>query len=621
MGAQFPNAFPDPLRAAAKASLTALLPALALGLLAGCISDGPNQTGGKYLSDHGVLLENPLYHVTLKGFPVDSSWFIDNEPGHVNDSLLLAGRAGRFTAEPRFVFQIEDTAYLDSIGADESTFRLSLASPTWKDAGIWKDNGDAVLRGLADSARDSLAFEVLSWDFTDSGLTGNAWKDSLGPWNRRFFFNSDTTAVLPAPAARDTIVLNVRGAYATATQQHPLPNLHALLAQRNSRKHSIQMRLVPAAPSGASDTVPAMLRLGGNWARYDVTRMPLLLVGHPDSARTSVAKNRIAPASLGTDAYAVTYTLRYSGPRDALVVPKARGLHVTFDRARLLDSLDAALVRQGKVPAPRTTESLSLAYFVPFAAVTLPIQPASLEGGLPVEVKLITAVDTLLGDTLTGASQVTIVRLGEKQTPWYTTEAAHPDRIRNRISLAYDATGDADLRRVILAYSTDSSLNDTVYLPVGGTTQLKSSSGVYGTGSQIFLDVEAAEDSLIARSYVNTHTFTDKSGFRDPATGEDVTVLDSLIKRFVQPQDSAIRLRATAGVQALLNRTRLGTSAREDFEFRPTAEAFNPAAVNTSNDTLAHQAEFPVLTTLVPRTEGGVLKVDLEVYLYPLRAR
>jgi hypothetical protein len=380
----------------------------------------------------------------------------------------------------------------------------------------------------------------------------------------------------------------------------------------------VHLRLIPDSV-GLPDSVSAMLRLGGQWA-YDGTKRPTLLFGPDLRADTIPAKLRVGPLRLSDERLAVAYTLRYGGPAGTLVVPLQRGLHVTLDRDRLLDSLETGLIRQKIVPPPRPTGPLSLAYYVPFAAISLPIAPAKLEGDLPVQVRLRTAIDTLLGEGPGALTREDRVGLDSSITPWYTTEVGHPETIVNKVSLAYAAKGDS-LRRVILGFSKDSLGNDTVFLPVGGKAQLSFSLSGYGKTNLLNIQVEAGASQLIARSYLSLRSADEANSFRDPATGETVTDLDSLLPRFVHPKDETIRLRATAGIQTLLNRTDLGDDARHDFEFRPYPWAYEDSAVTIRGDVLAHEVVFPVLSTLQPRIESGVLSVDLDVYLYPLKAR
>jgi len=591
------------------------------GLLAGCISDGPNKTGADYLGDHGIILANPMYHVKISGFPVDQYWTTDAEPSHLNDTILLAGVQGPFTAEPRFAFEITDTGFLDSLG-DSTSLRLSLSTPIFQNVGIFTDNGVQALKSLDDTGkvRDHLDFAVLAWDFSNPGLSDDVWNDSVAQRNRRFLIRGDTLARLGPPTTVDTIRLQVAGAYSLRAQLQAKTLRHLLdtLSSRKSHVHQIQMRLIPLPGSDSADTLPAMLRLGGQWA-YDDSHRPSLLFGRNLPSDSLDRHNRAVPMDVGSGQMGVSYTLRYSGPRTDMVVPLQRGLHVSFDRARLMDSIDSALSRQHYPVPPRPTGALSLQYYVPFASITLPIRKPTLEAGLPVQVRLITAVDTLLGDTQNGMTREDRIPLGDSVTAWYTTEIGHPEVIVNKVSLAY-APVDSLLRRVILSFSKDSANNDTVFLPVGGMGQINEAMTGYGKSNLLHIELQAGTDTLIAKSYLSVRSGQENSAFRDPITG-DPEPIDSLLPRFVNPESDSIPLRATGGVRALLNRTLLGTDARQEFEFRPYFRAFNPKAARAVGDSVAHEVVFPVLSVIPPRIDSGALSIDFDLYLYPLKAR
>lgn len=609
----FPTSLPGSLRAIAKAAL----PSLAAGLLAACISDGPNQTGGEYLGRHGVILQNPMYHVKVKGFPVAGFWTTDAEPDHLDDTVLLAGIQGPFTAEPRFSFLVTDTTLLDS------AVRLSLSTPTWQGVGPWKENGTPALVRMYDSnSVDSIRFRVLAWDLSDSGITAaKAWDESVSVRTRRFLTKGDTLAALPDADAEDSVWLKVKQAYKEKSQlqARALPGLGKILSGRKGRKHLVHLRLIPDT-AGVPDSLSAMLRLGGQWA-FEPTKRPSLLFGTGQAADAIAAKLRVGPIAVGRTGAGVSYTLRYAGGAPGtMVVPMERGLHVTLDRDRLLDSLEAGIVRLKEVPPPRPTGSFSLAYFVPYATISLPIEPARLDGDLPVKVRLRTGVDTLLSEGPGAITREDSVGLGSSITPWYTTEVGHPETVVNKVSVSYAALGPS-LRRVILGYSKDTVLNDTAILPIGGKTQLGATLSGYGKNNSLNIQVEADSTRLIVRSYLSVRSAEEINTFRDSTTGKTVSDLDSLLPRFVNPGDKGITLRATAGVQSLLNQAGSGTDARPDFEFRPYFRGYNDSAITTTGSVLAHEVVFPVLSTLQPRIESGALSVDLDIYLYPLKAR
>lgn len=616
----FPTSLPGSLRAISKAAL----PSLAAGILASCISDGPNHTGGEYLGEHGVILQNSMYHVQVKGFPVAGFWNTDAEPSHLNDTILLAGIKGGFRAEPRFSFWLQDTSLISALSDPDSSLRLSVSTPTWQGVGGWNDLGTSALKSLSDStayAVDSLRFRVLAWTLKDTGYASKDWQTAAKSWSNRFRAEGDTLSDLPKRDVEDTIWLKVKNAYKQTSQlqARELPHLKELLADGHGHKHLIHIRLVPDS-AGLPDSASAMLRLGGQWA-YTGSKQPSLLFGSPIlRADTIPSKFRLGPQSLGGGAIDVAYTLHYRDTSGAMVVPLARGIHLTLDRDRLFDSLEAGLLRQSVVPPPRGTGSLSLAYYVPFAAISLPILPAKLEGDLPVQVRLITGIDSLLAEGPGALTREDSIGLGSSIAPWYTTREGQPDVIVNKVSLAYAAAGDS-LRKVILAFSQDSAQNDTVFLAIGGKAQLSASLGGYGSSNRLIIQVEARENWVIARSYLSLRSGAEDNRFRDPATGKTVDDLDSLLPRFVNPDDKSIRLRATAGIQTLLNRAGLGGNARQDFEFRPHFRAYTDSAVNSAGTKMAREVAFPVLSTLQPRIESGALSVDLDVYLYPLKAR
>lgn len=635
------TAFPNSLRATAKASISRLLslkttlrmavPLAAAGLLAGCISDGPNQTGGAYLAGHGIVLENPLYHVVIKGFPVDSFWTTELEPGHLGDSILLAGRSGAWYAEPRFAWNLSDTSMIDSLAEGDTiartadtTLRLALTSPLM-------GHGAAGLKGLVSGAEgkvlDTARFAALSWVLNDSGISSDDWKDSINVWNRRFLFRGDSViyaagmAKIAPVTVTDTITLNIKDAYAAeGLQARGLPGLRKHLKKSPSRRHLVHMRLARLAGAGP-DTGSSMLRLGGDWGSDGHAYIgPCLLFGTPRTAFSAVAKNRLITLDAGNRTRGVNYALRYDGPRTDMLNAKIRGLHVTFDRARFMDSLDAALRRQGVTPAPRGSDPLSLSYFVPFAKIILPIDTPTLQGRFPLPVNMISMIDTLLGDTINGGIGEITLREGEtKDKIWTVSEVGRPETVRNHVGLRYKAI-DSSLNQVILTWSKDTAANDTLYIRDGETRQWNFS----GNSSKrtMNLMLAAGDDSLNVRSWLVVRRGLENNELRDAATGETIDELARKVPRFLKPGDQAIALRATGGIQALINRTNLGTTSLQDFQFEPAYRAVSDTARNSLGNLIGMEVPFPVLDVIPPKIDSvNGLAVDLDYYLYPLKAR
>lgn len=610
---------------------TLLSGAFALAM-SSCISDGPNQTGGEYLATHGILLQDSLLHVSLKGIPADTFWTtydapsriredldrLGGEPSHLGDTILLAGRSGGFTSEPRMSFQISDTSMLDSlVPGDSSSLRLTLAFPR-------PSFGLEELKASVEKAgsRDSIGFEVSSWDSTDAGLTEDAWKTRVAVLTRTFLYRQDTSGALPAPTAKDTIYLRSKTAYSDtgdAIQARTLPGLFRQLLKAPANKHLVHLRLT-YLPAPGPDSGAVMLRLGGQLGdNAGLANGPLLLFGKTASAKGGNSKNRLQTQAIGS-LRGVNYRLRYAGPPENMLTANLRGLHVVLDRARLLDSIDAFLVRNHMPVHPRSGESdFDLSYFVPFAKITLPVDTPTLEGGFPLEMRMVTAIDSLLGDTVKGGVRIDEVPSGSSKVLWYTFEPGHPENILDNVSISY-VTRDSDLRQVILSFSRDSSRNDSIYIRRGETKEMNTGLGGYGS-SRLMMTLEAGSSSLTVRSYLTVRPEFEKNAFKDPATGETVNDLIKLLPHYLKPGDTSITLRATHGFQRLLNRARTGTNILQDFEFRPASPSAVDTSVDKSGTNVPDKVPYPVLSVIPPKLNAGLLQVDVDMYLYPLKAR
>ena len=611
----------------------ALIGALAVisgASLISCISDGTNKTGGEYLGKNGILLQDSLFHVTLSDMPVDTFW--TTEPytiragevdlRHLGDTIILAGRTGKFTATPRMAFQVTDTSMFDSLVAgDSATLRLSLAFP--KPSYSFEE-----LKATVEAAgiRDSMAFEVAAWDSTDEGIDNDNWNAKVAEWNGQFLYRNDTVAALPRPTSLDTIFIKVTTAYkADSIQANALPNLFKTMLATPSDRHWVHLRLTPVA-GPAGDSGAAMLRLGG-WMgdnAFTLTKGPLLLFGKTATATVANDKNRLramAVASGNRTVRAVDYSLRYDGPRTDMLTDRQRGLTLVLDRAALLDSIDAALRRAGKTPQPRSTSGeFDLSYFVPFAKLTLPVDSVQLDGGFPLEMRLATETDSLLGDTL-GGFKIDSIALGVSKPMWFTTEPGKPDEVKETVSMSYESF-DGDLRRVTIKFSSrDSSFkNDTLYIQTGTTKDWISSAGNQ-SNSLLSMSLTADSASLTVRSYINFNKVDQSNVFRDPETGKSITDIIKLLPHYLKPGDTAITLRATTGFQRLLNRARSGIDRHQSFLIQPPRTPAVDTSVTVDGKNVPLTVPYPILSVIPPRLINGRLTVDVELYLFPLKAR
>jgi hypothetical protein len=609
----------------------ALTGSLAAAAFISCISDGANKAGGEYLAEHGIIFKDSLLHVSLKGMPVDTFWSSDAifprqgeaDARHLGDTILLAGRTGKFTAVPRMTFQITDTAMFDSLVAgDSTTLRLSLSFP--------KPNYSfAELRATVEAPgiRDSMAFEVAAWDSTDADIADDNWASKVSEWNGQFLFRNDTIAALPEPTSRDTIFIKVTSAYkADSIQANALPNLFKTMLAAPADRHFVHLHLTPvpgpAGPGPDGDSGAAMLRLGG-WmgdGSFTLTKGPLLLFGKTATATAGSDKNRLrAMAVPGTTVRAVDYSLRYGGSRTDMLTEKQRGLHLILDRAALFDSIDAALRRDGKPFQPRSTSGeFDLSYFVPFAKMTLPVDSVILDGGFPLEMNMATETDSLLGDDQ-GGFQVDTISLGAAKPLWLTSEIGRPEVIKETISLGYEAFN-GDLRRVILQFSSrDSSYkNDTLYIATGETKNWIANPN---TISSISMTLTAGSSTLTVRNYLSFHRIAENNDFRDPATGERITDIMKLVPHYLKPGDTSFTLRATTGFQRLMNRALSGTKRHQSFIIQPPARPAVDTLVTVNDVNVRVTIPYPILSVIPPKLTNGRLTVDVELYLFPLKAR
>lgn len=594
-------------RAGSRSSLAGLAGLAGALALTACLTDGPNRTGGEYLERHGLLLETPLHRIEVKDFPVASAFVGDLDPNRLGDSLLLAGRWRGFTSEARMAFDLVDTNYVDSLDSAGS-LRLSLSFPRPNRA---YEQLKPMVAGV-----ESMTFLVESWAY-DFSHTDKSRPDSLRALHNRFLVRQDTGALFKPDTCRDLIEVSVEAAYDTAggrdsIQVFRLPSLGRKLRERSTegRQWIVLMQLTHV-PEDSTEPA-AMLRFGGN---HGTLFTPMLLFGNPEGTAkhpaTVTAKQRVFPLALD-GRLAVNSRYRYAGSSTAMLTGKTRGLHLRLDRDRLLDSLDQALKRLGSSLARASDGEFDLAYYVPFAQMTLPLAgPSVIEGGFPLDMRLVSDLDSLLPGDSAGVEH----RLpkGEDQVVIVLYERNNPTRPSDSVTARFeDVEGVPDLNRFIL-WGKDTAHKDTTYLHDGETREIfRISSG--SRADRLVFSVSVQGDSLAYRVHVNTKSEEEGYLYKDLATGKPLTELAQRIPRFLKPEDTSLTLRATRGFQRMLNRARLGEEIESDFFIQPTR---NAAADTASKE----PTPYPVLGEIEPEIESGRLGVDIVLYLYPLKDR
>lgn len=592
-------------RAAHRTGIAGLAGALAL---TACLTDGPNRTGGGYLERHGLLLETPLHRIEVKDFPVESLFVGDLDPGRQGDSLILAGRWRGFTSQVRMAFDLSDTNFVDSLEPSGS-LRLSLSFPL-------PNRGDDELKPMVVGV-DSMAFLAESWSYEYSH-TDKSRPDSLRALGNHFLVRQDTAALFRSDVLRrDTLRVAVKTAYEKAggrdsIQVFALDSLRTRLMEGAGKGSQwIVLLQLTHIREDSADTA-AMLRLGGN---HGTLFSPMLLFGNPEgTARhpaTVTAKQRVFPL-VYDGRLGINTRYRYSGSPTAMLTGKTRGLHLRLDRGKLLDSLDKALRGMGSSLVRASDGEFDLAYFVPFAQMTIPIAaPSVIEGGFPQDIRLISDLDSLLPGV--GAGDERVLPKGVDEVLAVLSDRNNPNRVTDSIRARYeDVEGLPDLNRFIL-WGKDTVRKDTTFLHDGETREVLRSLPGSATNRLVFT-VTAMGEALAIRLHVNTQGKEEEYRWKDAATGTLLTDLASRIPRFLKPEDSTLTLRATRGFQRMMNRARLGEEIQGDFFIQPTRNA----AADTASKLLV---PYPVLGEIEPDIRSGRLGVDIVLYLYPLKAR
>ncbi len=402
--------------------------------LIGCISDGPNKTGAEYLANHGIVLQNPLYHVVLNNFPVDRIWTSETEPSHLGDSILLAGKSRDFSAKFRLAFEITDSNFIDSAKTTKS-FKLSL-TPHFPTYGIGKNELVGSVGTKSDTAKstlaDSLTFIVSTTVNADINATGATLSEDdrialFAKLNRPFMARFEDENVLPASNVQDTIKIQAKGLYDSLQYQiNALPHLlDTLISKPISTKWLIQMQLTPLFKN--PDSLNSFIRLGGNSVLGSAYR-PSLLFGSATNSLTATAGQKIQPMAVagynGGNFIGVNYKLDYTGSDLNLVTAKNRGWHLQMNRKTLMDSINAELKRQGKIPAtPDITGNFDVTYFVPFGQISLPLDSTKyFENNFPLDLRLSTDLDSILPQSPDSIFTSFVVPLDKKTVLWTSVQ-------------------------------------------------------------------------------------------------------------------------------------------------------------------------------------------------------
>jgi hypothetical protein len=616
--------------------------ALVLALLAGCISDGPNRTGGQYLENQDIRFQNPLYHVVLPNFPVDSVWTLDPDVVRASDSILMLGTSGTFEGQVRLAFDMADTNFLDSLRSDSSDFRLSVGPYLSTGAGmveLIKSVGDSGAES-SEIVRDSITILVESWAVLDRGTTGlvltkDQRTDTVNRYNSRFMTHWDPTPLLAKPSAMDTIKLQTKGAYVkNKLQARSLKNFHRVLrGLAGSPKILVHLQLtaLPDLISGA----PGLLRLDNRYASVASQGShhgPALLFGSSSTtAITATTKQQLSP--IITSRGGVFYVsgsskLIYNGLQTDLVPARERSLHLILNRDKLLDSINAFLRKSGITPPPASISGkFDITYFVPFAKINIPVDTQRLEGQFPMEFVLRSDLDSILPEPPANLRRVKSFSLNKPEVLLNLYSRTEPNKVIDTLSILFQkptrSISDSNFLQVIIRHNSDSTKSDSIYI---GIDETKEKTIGYSQGYpslKISMVAKVPKDSSLEKAeltvsyYLTNPGANEENGFRDPETGKLLTTLSERLSKLNLSLLNGITLRATRGLQMLLNRADAGDAVAPELVLQ-TGLAIDTAAV-ISGKTSPEFIPYPVLTVIPPKLIEGKLTVDLDFYLYPLK--
>jgi hypothetical protein len=578
----------------------ALASCAGLLLLTSCISDGPNKTGGAYLAANGILLQDPLHHIFLNDLPLDTFWTTDLESSHLGDSTFLIGNDGRFSSQARLFYNLTDTLLIDAMGTGKDSVGLRFGLGFYR----WTVGMDSLKNSVKDV--DSMTFLVKSWAFQDSNWSAKQRADSSFWYGMRFMQRQDTSALLPEVSALDTIRIGVKHGYdgGDSLQGLPLPGLRNVLGSHQNSKWLVYLEVTTL------DSVRALLRLGGS---VGATFSPNLLFGPAATNSFSAPKthSRLQPSAVpGPLLQGINYRLRYGGPSDFILAGKNRGMHLILSRQTLIDSIAKAL---GGTFTPSNEKPFDISFYVPFARLSLPLDSVRSDGGFPIDLQMVSDIDSLLpvkDFPIEGAYPVRTVDLGNS-FGLSIGDLYDPAKQTDSLEVTFDTLA-AGMRMLLVTSTKDTASKDTVRLAPGQTREFQRAA--IGLGNQtIAFSVTAMDSTALVTYHIDGHRIVDPNEFRD-STGALITDLNRKSARFVHTNATALTLRATRAVQRLLNRAESDGTIFPDFFIQPPARAAIDSAANV-------RIGYPVMAEIAPKLTGGKPTVNLELYLYPLKER
>jgi hypothetical protein len=587
--------------------------ALAALLLAGCLSDGPNETGLSYAQHQGIQLSTPIYRLTFQNFPIDSVFSTELPLNHFGESLMVVGQDGPFFARMRMGFQITTQSERDSIIRGLSLKLVSLPPIPGGDSLI----GYGFLQSST-AKHDSLTLLIESFAWND---TNGQFSDSLPIFHARTLatynpFSTFNPAFIVKDTARIALAAAYRSGVRDSIQLCVLNNLRARMLQDTSDNWIVY---VEASPLGSADS--GMFRFVGNGGTpYN----PGLILGKYQKYTPDTLATLLIPYTSGGLAgvnYQVTHT-DGSNNNKTLLYGVSRGLNFRFNRTTLLDSIHARL--GSKYPASAAGGKYDVSFYVPYGEIHFPLVDGSgnpdprtrVNGPFALDMQLVSDVDSLDPRSDSGLVPLPLSTASLpdslKLFPMQPAPPAFPGQAVDTLIATYrQLPSDTTLRQLILHWVINSTLQDTFLLTPDGNRQELALARYPGWLQTATLGVYPYESQAMVQVYFNLGGATEPNGFLVPGTTTQQTLYSALAQRFWRPGATELDVRATNSLGALLNR--VNGSLPQMFLKPADHNAFDTAFYDTSAYNLV---SYPVMGEI-----GFPLKtVTIDIYLYPLAA-
>lgn len=622
---------PTPKLTSPLTSNTALGAAALSLILSGCLSDGPNQTGRAFLDEQGFSLNGKVYELTLDSVPLEGFRSALEEPSHLGDTVALLGNWRGIRSDMRMAYSLTNDNLLDTLekGSSDSAVRvgLGLSFPNWGANSGSPDYLKSTLTG-----KDSLTLVVHTLEVASANSQGD-FEKARDVAERSFMVRRLPMALVENDLAaqkhsfqviRDTVVLPLNKVYignqeSLVTLELPHLRQHLTAERLNHRYLMQQVQTLESGP--LSDSAGLLLRVTGI-ARYEY--MPSLLFGTGITTNSSSLRenvNRLLPyASDATRTYSVDYVVHEHEPQDSTftLLPR-RGLRFRVERGELLTRLENAFAKQGVSIPSASGGPFDARFFVAYADMQLKLDTAKtfIENNYALDIRAFSQLDSAIEDD--GGPSVVFYQLpidsskpvrNQWQSLVTLVNTDDLDRKADTLKVLYEPSPDPAYNWLRFHLSSDTSRDiDTLLLTPGREQEWARS---FNPSRPLVLTVTPTARHCDIAYKVRPGSSQESIEYKNPSTLKNFTEYADLTERMILPKREAVKVRATQGMQRLLNRTALSQSS---------GGLFHEFAINLTqryalqSDTNFIRLNYPILAEARFAPENGKLRAKLHLIL------